>query len=78
MGEEKKAALPFSEKDIRRVLNSSDGKKLLALLTKEHGGTLSAAAQAIKQGDTERARALLAPVMEQPEAAELVSKINGK
>lgn len=78
MDEEKKSALPFSEKDIRRVLASTEGRKLLMLLTKEHGGVLSSAAEALKQGDTERAKALLAPVMEQPEAAELVSRINGK
>lgn len=78
MDEEKNSALPFSEKDIRKVLKSPEGKKLLTLLTKEHSGTLSAAAQAIRQGDPERAKALLSPVMEQAETAELVRKINGK
>lgn len=78
MEEEKKQNLPFSEAEIRRVLASSDGRQLLKLLTKEHAQELSAAAEALKKGDPEKARALLAPVMEQGKAAELVQKINGK
>lgn len=78
MEEEKKQNLPFSEAEIRRVLASSDGRQLLKLLTKEHAQELSAAAEALKKGDPETAKALLAPVMEQGKAAALVQKINGK
>lgn len=79
MKEEKKQnALPFSEKDIRRVLNSSAGKQLLQLLTSTNADTLSKAAEALKQGDIAQAKELLTPVMERPEASALVNQINRK
>lgn len=78
MEEEKRGNPVFSEAEARRVLESRDGRKLVRLLTKEHARELSLAIEALKQGDTARAKALLAPVMEQGEAAELIKKINGK
>lgn len=76
--EKKKTALPFSEKDIQRVLNSSAGKQLLQLLTTTNGDTLNKAARALKEGNIQQAKELLTPVMEQPEASELVAQINRK
>lgn len=68
----------FSQEDIKRVLGSGEGKALLALLNRDGGKLLRQAAEAVKQGDMQRARELLAPTMEQPEIAALVDKINGK
>lgn len=68
--------LPFSEQEIRRVLTSDAGRQLLQLLNRDGGANLRQAAEAVKRGDIDGAKALLTPVMETPEAAALVDKIN--
>ena len=67
---------PFSENQIRAVLGSSEGKKLIELLQSDGGERLRQAAAAIKNGNYASAQTILEPVMQTPEAAELVSKIN--
>jgi hypothetical protein len=68
--------LPFSEKDIRKVLDSTAGQQLFTLLTNSQGKELQRAAEAFKRGDAEGARAILAPIMEGAEASSLVDQIN--
>lgn len=67
---------PFSESQIRAVLGSSEGKKLMQLLQNDGGERLRQAAAAIKNGNYASAQAILEPVMQTPEALDLVSKIN--
>ena len=67
---------PFSESQIRAVLGSSEGKQLMELLQRDGGERLRQAAAAIKNGNYASAQTILAPVIQTPEAAELVSKIN--
>ena len=53
----------FSPEQLRRVLGSSEGRQLLALLSSGCGERLRQAADAAKQGDHARAMELLQPVL---------------
>lgn len=68
---------PFTAEEIRRVLGSSEGQQLLALLSRD-GSSLKAAAQAFQNGDTATAKALLQPLVDTPEASRLLQKIDRK
>lgn len=66
----------FSEEDVKKALTSPEGQKLLRLLNQDGGKRLRQAADALKKGQQETAKEILAPVMETEEAARLVKKIN--
>lgn len=66
----------FSGEEIRRVLGSPEGKRLLGLLTKDGGALLHQAADALRSGQQDTAKQLLSPLMETKEAEELVRKLN--
>lgn len=68
----------FSEAQIRQVLGSPEGRQLLALLSRGGGQELRQAANAFKNGDVNTAQELLRPLVQTPEAAELMDKINRK
>ncbi len=68
----------FSAEQIRSVLGSKEGQKLLALLNRDGGTALKQAAGAVKSGDYDAARRILEPVMQTPEAGKLVDEINRK
>ena len=68
--------LPFNENDVRRVLGSPEGKKLLQMLNRDGGQTLRKAADALRTGNPEEAMRILSPVMESDEAAGLIEKLN--
>ena len=55
----------FTQENIQKVLGTADGRKLLALLMRDGGGALRQAAEAI-----------LSPIMNSPEARELIARIN--
>lgn len=67
----------FRPQDIARILGSAEGRQLMALLQRDGGGRLQTAVQAATAGDTEGAKAALAPLLEDPEARELLRKIGG-
>ena len=62
----------FSE--MRRVMASEEGKKLLAMLSQS--GSLQAAVQAFQKGDMQAVQEAVRPVVETPQAAELLHKLN--
>ena len=66
----------FSPEQIKQVLGSEEGKKLIAMLSKS--GNLQAAANAFKHGDMTAAQEALKPALQTQEAEELLQKINGK
>ena len=68
--------LPFNENDVRRVLGSPEGKKLLQMLNRDGGQTLRKAADALRTGNPEEAMRILSPVMESDKAAGLIEKLN--
>ena len=65
----------FSEADLRRVLASSEGQRLLALLRTDGGGALQRAMQAVKSGDYDSARTALEPMLQTGEARMLLEKL---
>lgn len=68
--------LPFQPEQVRQVLCSPAGKKLLQLLTQDGGAALQQAAARLKAGDTAGAQAALAPFLSSEEAAALLQQIN--
>lgn len=76
---DQKSGFPsFSEADVRKVLGSKEGQALLRLLNKDGGTALRQAAEALKSGNAAKAQELVKPIMQTPEAAALVNKINQK
>lgn len=71
-------SLPFSEQQIRRVLGSPEGQKLLQLLSRDGGTALRQAAQAMRAGDYTAAQQILSPLMQSPQAQQLIAKLNEK
>lgn len=74
-----KSSLPsFSEADIKKVLGTKEGQALLRLLSQDGGKTLRQAADALKSGNAARAQELVKPLMQSPDAAALIQKLNQK
>lgn len=67
----------FSADQLRRVLDSAEGKQLLALLAADGDGRLRQAAEAVKAGDHARAQAILQPVLQTEQAQALLQKLDG-
>ena len=65
----------FSEADLKRVLASPEGQRLLALLRTDGGGALRQAMQAVKGGDYDRAKTALEPMLQTAEAKQLLEKL---
>lgn len=68
-------ALPFSAEDVRRVLASDEGRQLLAMLRSAGGDSLNRAMDAVRTGDVEKAKEILAPTLRDPEAARLLESL---
>ena len=66
----------FSEADVKKVLTSPEGKKLLQLLNQDGGKALRQAADALKNGQNQTAQQILQPIMESDAAAGLIKKLN--
>ena len=71
-------SLPFSKEDLRRVLTSPEGQKLLALLRSNGGNALDQAAQAVRRGDYASAQTALEPMLRDPEAQRLVDQLKSE
>ena len=68
----------FSAEQAKKILGSAEGKQLIALLNRDGGQQLRQAAEAFRRGDMAQVQALMQPLTEDREAAELLKKINGK
>ncbi len=66
----------FSPEEMRRVLQSEEGKRLIALLSQSGG--LQSAVKAYQKGDMEAVQDALKPALSNKEAEALLHKINGK
>lgn len=77
-GHSGKLPASFSAEQVQAVLGSEAGKQLLSLLNRDGGKTLCQAAQALKNGDSDAAQQLLSPLMQTPQAQELIHRINEK
>lgn len=70
------AGFSFTKQQLAAVLSTSEGRQLLALLSRDGGTALSQAAQALKSGDAELAKSLVSPLLQNDEAQALLAKIN--
>ena len=64
-----------SDAELRRVLASPAGQRLLALLRTDGGGALRQAMQAVKSGDYGAAKTALEPMLQTAEARDLLEKL---
>lgn len=68
----------FTPEQIKKVLGSKEGQKLMELLNRDGGAALKQAVGAYKTGDLDAVKRILEPVMQTPEASRLVDEINRK
>ncbi len=66
----------FSMQEMQRVLSTPEGKQLLSMLSQSGG--FSAAMEAFKKGDMQGVQQALQPVVQTPQAGELLEKLNKK
>lgn len=66
----------FTPGQLQSVLGTQEGKKLLQLLNRDGGAALRQAAAAVKSGDYETAKRIMQPLVQTPEASELLEKID--
>lgn len=60
----------------QQIMQSNDGQTLMSLLTQDGGRSLQEATQSAAQGDTSKLANLLGSVMQTPQGAELMHRIN--
>ena len=70
--------LPFGPRQLKSLLATPDGRALLSLLSRDNGAAFRAAAEAFRAGDYEGAVRAAAPLLNTPEAAELLGRLGGK
>lgn len=63
---------PLSEAQLRAMLASPEGRRLLALIQHTDGAALRAAAAAAKAGDYAAVQQILTPYLQSPEAEALL------
>ena len=61
---------------IRAMMNTPDGKRLMALLGADGGKALREAANAVQQGNENRAQDTMAPLLSNPEVQKILSAMN--
>ncbi len=66
----------FDPETVRNVLESPAGKALLQLLQQDGGATLRQAADALRAGDPAKAQSIVAPLMQNEQAARLTAELN--
>ena len=63
------------QQQINQLLQSPQGKQLLKLLSRDGGAAMQRAGTALKQGNTQSAQAIMAPLMEDPEVQKLLKSL---
>lgn len=76
MKDPKTAELLKNKDLIKTIMDSPDTKRLMEMLNQNAGGGLKTAASAAAKGDTGALTSLLSQVMNSPEGADVVSRIN--
>ena len=67
----------FSMEEAAKLLSTQEGQQLLQLMQQDGGKSMQAAFAAVQSGDGAKAMALLAPLLADPKAAELLDRLNG-
>jgi hypothetical protein len=70
--------VPFTEEQMKAFAGSQEGRRLMALLSRDGGAAFRRAAGAYRAGDFAAAQQTLGPLLETPEAAALLAKLSGK
>ena len=65
----------FSSPDLSKLLSSKEAMSLAAMLRQMDADTLTQAANAASQGNTQQAQALLTPFLNDPKVRELLSRM---
>lgn len=65
-----------NEQDAQKLLATPEGKRLLERF-QESGSVVQQAGQALKAGNTDQVKALIAPLLRDPEVAALLKKLGG-
>lgn len=68
----------ISAQELKELVSSPEGKRLLALLQRDGGENARRAAEEYKKGNAAGAQALLQGVMQSREANDLLRKFGGK
>ena len=68
------SSIPLNEAQLRAILASESGRKLVLLLQKTDPTALREAARAAKAGDYVAVQRILGPFLQSPEAAALFSQ----
>lgn len=66
----------FTPDQVRRVLQTDAGRKLLAYLMRDGGSALRAASEAMRSGDEAAAQAAVAPMLQSEYVQNLLRQIN--
>ncbi len=69
----KSEKMPMEE--AKKLLSGADGQKLMALMMRDGGVTMRQVVEALQKGDTERAKALLQPFLQQQDTAGLLQRM---
>lgn len=73
-GFEKNNSSPSPE-EIKRLVQSPEAQRLIAMLNRDGGTALKKASQAAERGDYDTVRQLLSPKLNNPEAEELLHRL---
>ncbi len=76
MNREKEKNPQISPREMQRIMSSTEGKELVALLSR--GGGLQRAMEAFRKGDMQGVKTALEPAMASEEAEELLRKLGGR
>jgi len=71
-------ALPFTPQQLRGLLAAPDGRRLLAILSRDGGAALREAAAAFRAGDLTAVENAVAPLLQTPEAQALLAELTGR
>ena len=63
------------QKNIQKLLSTSEGRQLIKLLSGNGGTALKNAGNALRQGNTQEAQAIMAPLMNNPEVQKLLKSL---
>ena len=68
----------FSMSEAAKLLATPEGRQLLSLMQADGGGAMQRAFAALQTGDAEGAKAILSPLLSDPQAAKLLNQLNGR
>ena len=66
------------EQQAKQLLAGAEGKRLMGLLSQDGGGTLRAAGEALKQGNTQQVKDLMGPLLKNPEVQKILHQMENK